>query len=105
MVRLPARPLAGIGVVSLALLGFVILLAYPNLPSIEALNEVTAEDPVARLHRRRLLIGSSAKTPFGRQHRGVPSLMKTGHPRGRDERFTSIRGRLHGVLRAAYSNW
>src|SRR6267143_1670350 len=31
----PVLALAGMGVVSLALLGFVILLAYPNLPSIE----------------------------------------------------------------------
>ena len=32
----PVLALAGLGVLGLALAGFVILLAYPNLPSIEA---------------------------------------------------------------------
>jgi len=35
----PVLALAGVGVLGLALAGFVILLAYPNLPSIEALTE------------------------------------------------------------------
>jgi len=62
----PALALAGIGVVSLALLGFVILLAYPNLPSIEALTEYS-EDPAARLHCRRPAdtTGLSPNSPIG----------------------------------------
>src|SRR2546427_2579411 len=38
--------LAGVVVLSLALAGFVILLAYPNLPSIEALTEYQPKIPL-----------------------------------------------------------
>src|SRR5258708_5141363 len=73
----PALALAGIGVVSLALLGFVILLAYPNLPSIEALTEYQPRIPLRVYTADGLLIGE-----FGEERRSVvsieevPSLMK-----------------------------
>jgi len=106
MVRpFPALALAGIGIVSLALLGFVIPWR-THLPSIEALTEVPAEDPVARLHRHGLLIrGVRRRAPFGRQHRGGPSLMKQAILAAEDEALLPHTGvDYHGVLRAAYSN-
>jgi len=42
----PALALAGLGVAGLALTGFVVLVAYPNLPSIEALTEYQPKIPL-----------------------------------------------------------
>src|SRR6266853_721440 len=102
----PALALAGIGVVSLALLGFVILLAYPNLPSIEALTEYQPKIPLRVYTADGLLIGE-----FGEERRSVvnieevPSLMKQAILAAEDERFYQHTGvDYHGVLRAAYSN-
>src|SRR5712672_907838 len=102
----PALALAGIGVVSLALLGFVILLAYPNLPSIEALTQYQPKIPLRVYTADGLLIGE-----FGEERRSVvsieevPSLMKQAILAAEDERFYQHTGvDYHGVLRAAYSN-
>src|SRR5258708_25535289 len=102
----PALALAGIGVVSLALLGFVILLAYPNLPSIEALTEYQPKIPLRVYTADGLLIGE-----FGEERRSVvsieevPSLMKQAILAAEDERFSQHTGvDYHGVLRAAYSH-
>src|SRR5258707_1264983 len=64
----PALALAGLGVVSLALLGFVILLAYPNLPSIEALTAYQPKIPLRVYTADGLLIGefgAAAQVYFG----------------------------------------
>src|SRR5258708_31965587 len=102
----PALALAGLGVVSLALLGFVILLAYPNLPSIEALTAYQPKIPLRVYTADGLLIGE-----FGEERRSlvsieeVPSLMKQAILAAEDERFYQHTGvDYHGQLRAAYSN-
>src|SRR5881409_666983 len=102
----PVLALAGMGVVSLALLGFVILLAYPNLPSIEALTEYQPKIPLRVYTADGLLIGE-----FGEERRSVvrmeevPALMKQAILAAEDERFYQHTGvDYQGVLRAAYSN-
>src|SRR5438445_235417 len=102
----PVLALAGMGVVSLALLGFVILLAYPNLPSIEALTEYQPKIPLRVYTADGLLIGE-----FGEERRSVvsieevPALMKQAILAAEDERFYQHTGvDYHGVLRAAYSS-
>src|ERR1700716_4336105 len=102
----PVLALTGMGVVSLALLGFVILLAYPNLPSIEALTEYQPKIPLRVYTADGLLIGE-----FGEERRSVvsieevPALMKQAILAAEDERFYQHTGvEYHGALRAAYSN-
>src|SRR5260221_5311506 len=102
----PALALAGLGVVSLALLGFVILLAYPNLPSIEALTAYQPKIPLRVYNADGLLIGE-----FGEERRCLvsieedPSLMEHAILAAEDERFYQHTGDdYHGGLRAAYSN-
>src|SRR5437762_3467209 len=73
----PVLALAGVGVLGLALAGFVILLAYPNLPSIEALTEYQPKIPLRVYTADGVLIGE-----FGEERRSVvsieevPALMK-----------------------------
>src|SRR6266704_1730696 len=89
----PVLALAGVGVLSLALAGFVILLAYPNLPSIEALTEYQPKIPLRVYTADGLLIEE------------VPALMKQAILAAEDERFYQHTGvDYYGVLRAAYSN-
>src|SRR5439155_24068 len=102
----PVLALAGVVVLSLALAGFVILLAYPNLPSIEALTEYQPKIPLRVYTADGVLIGE-----FGEERRSVvsieevPSLMKQAILAAEDERFYQHTGvDYHGVLRAAYSN-
>jgi penicillin-binding protein 1A len=102
----PALALAGLGVASLALGGFVILLAYPNLPSIEALTEYQPKIPLRVYTSDGVLIGE-----FGEERRSVvrmeevPALMKQAILAAEDERFYQHTGvDYQGVLRAAYSN-
>ena len=102
----PVLALAGLGVVSLALGGFVILLAYPNLPSIEALTEYQPKIPLRVYTADGVLIGE-----FGEERRSVvrmdevPALMKQAILAAEDERFYQHTGvDYQGVLRAAYSN-
>src|SRR6266511_106628 len=103
----PVLALAGLGVVSLALGGFVILLAYPNLPSIEALTEYQPKIPLRVYTSDGVLIGE-----FGEERRSVvrmeevPALMKQAILAAEDERFYQHTGvDYQGVLRAAYSIW
>src|SRR5256712_10637459 len=102
----PVLTLAGLGVVGLALGGFVILLAYPNLPSIEALTEYQPKIPLRVYTSDGVLIGE-----FGEERRSVvrmeevPALMKQAILAAEDERFYQHTGvDYQGVLRAAYSN-
>src|SRR5438093_4432960 len=102
----PVLTLAGLGVLGLALGGFVILLAYPNLPSIEALTEYQPKIPLRVYTSDGVLIGE-----FGEERRSVvrmeevPALMKQAILAAEDERFYQHTGvDYHGVLRAAYSN-
>src|SRR6266540_3602751 len=102
----PVLALAGLAVLGLALAGFVILLAYPNLPSIEALTEYQPKIPLRVYTADGVLIGE-----FGEERRSVvrmeevPDLMKQAILAAEDERFYQHTGvDYHGVLRAAYSN-
>src|SRR5947208_14132557 len=102
----PVLALAGLAVLGLALVGFVILLAYPNLPSIEALTEYQPKIPLRVYTADGVLIGE-----FGEERRSVvsieevPALMKQAILAAEDERFYQHTGvDYHGVLRAAYSN-
>src|SRR5256886_3157281 len=84
----PVLALAGVGVLGLALAGFVILLAYPNLPSIEALTEYQPKIPLRVYTADGVLIGE-----FGEERRSVvsieevPALMKQAILAAEDERF------------------
>src|SRR5882672_5889535 len=84
----PALALAGMGVVGLALAGFVVLVAYPNLPSIEALTEYQPKIPLRVYTADGVQIGE-----FGEERRSVvgiedvPDLMKQAILAAEDERF------------------
>jgi len=106
MVCLPVLALAGLGVAGVALAGFVVLVAYPNLPSIEALTAYQPKIPLRVYTSDGVLIGE-----FGEERRSlvsieeVPELMKQAILAAEDERFYQHTGvDYHGVLRAAYSN-
>jgi len=101
-----ALVLAGVGVVGFALAGFAVLLAYPNLPSIEALTEYQPKIPLRVYTADGVLIGE-----FGEERRSlvrldeVPALMKQAILAAEDERFYQHTGvDYQGVLRAAYAN-
>jgi len=84
----PALALAGLGVAGMALAGFVVLVAYPNLPSIEALTEYQPKIPLRVYTADGVLIGE-----FGEERRSlvtideVPELMKKAILAAEDERF------------------
>jgi len=89
-----------------AIAGFVLLLAYPNLPSIEALTDYQPKIPLRIYTADGVLIGE-----FGEERRSlvriddVPAVMKNAILAAEDERFYQHTGVDYvGVLRAAYSN-
>jgi penicillin-binding protein 1A len=102
----PILLLAGVGVMAVAITGFVLLLAYPNLPSIEALTDYQPKIPLRVYTAEGVLIGE-----FGEERRSlvriedVPVVMKNAILAAEDERFYQHTGVDYvGVLRAAYSN-
>src|SRR5499433_1644750 len=102
----PALALAGLGVAGLALAGFVVLVAYPNLPSIEALTEYQPKIPLRIYTADGVLIGE-----FGEERRAfvavgeVPTSLKNAIIAAEDERFYQHPGIDYvGVMRAAYTN-
>ncbi len=102
----PALALAGLAVLGLALAGFIVLLAYPNLPSIEALTAYHPKIPLRVYTADGVLIGE-----FGEERRSlvrmdeVPALMKQAILAAEDERFYQHTGvDYQGVVRAAYAN-
>jgi len=102
----PALLLAGLLVMGVAVAGFSLLLAYPNLPSIEALNDYQPKIPLRVYTADGFLIGE-----FGEERRSVvridsvPALLKNAIIAAEDERFYQHAGVDYvGVLRAAYSN-
>src|SRR5262244_3562367 len=82
----PVLALAGLGVTGVALAGFVILVAYPNLPSIEALTQYQPKIPLRVYTSDGVLIGE-----FGEERRSVvsiedvPGLMKNAILAAEDE--------------------
>ena len=103
---LPFALLTGLAVVGAALAGFVVLLAYPNLPSIEVLTDYQPKVPLRVYTADGALIGE-----FGEERRAVvridevPAVMKQAIIAAEDERFYHHQGVDYvGVIRAAYSN-
>jgi penicillin-binding protein 1A len=102
----PAAVLAGLGLMAAAVLAFMLLLAYPNLPSIEALTDYRPKIPLRVYTSDGVLIGE-----FGEERRSivkiqdVPPMLKNAILAAEDERFYHHTGVDYvGVMRAAYSN-
>ena len=102
----PALVLAGLVLMGLAVAGFAVLIAYPQLPSIDALSDYQPKVPLRIYTADGALIGE-----FGEERRSVvrinavPLLLKHAIIAAEDERFYAHSGVDYlGVLRAAYSN-
>ena len=102
----PFALLAGLAALGAAVGAFVLLLLYPNLPSIDALTDYQPKIPLRIYSADGVLIGE-----FGEERRAVvkiaevPALMKQAILAAEDERFYQHAGvDTLGVLRAAYSN-
>lgn len=110
MLRWIAYPilfLAGLALIGVALLGIVVVLAYPQLPSIEVLTDYQPKIPLRVYTADGHLIGE-----FGEERRAlvrigeVPQVMKQAILAAEDERFYQHPGvDTLGVLRAAYANF
>src|SRR2546423_12480471 len=102
----PLALLAGSVAAVLLVLGLVVVLAYPNLPSLEALTAYQPKVPVRIYTAEGILIGE-----FGEERRAVvaiadvPAQLKNAIIAAEDERFYQHPGIDYvGVLRAAYAN-
>ena len=102
----PAALIAGLAGMGVAVAAFVLLLAYPQLPSIESLTDYKPKIPLRVYTSDGVLIGE-----FGEERRSlvriaeVPALMKSAILAAEDERFYQHTGVDYmGVVRAAYSN-
>lgn len=105
-ILLPIGLLAGAAIASLALLGIVLVLAYPRLPSIDVLTDYRPKIPLRIFTADGHLIGE-----FGEERRhfvriqDVPEPMKQAILAAEDERFYQHPGiDTMGILRAAYAN-
>lgn len=103
----PALLLVGIALIGLSLLAIIIVLAYPQLPSLETLTDYQPKIPLRVYTADGYLIGE-----FGEERRAliriqdVPSIMKQAILAAEDERFYQHPGvDVQGVLRAAYANF
>ena len=106
LIAFPVLLLAGLGVIAGALLGLMVLLAYPSLPTLEVLTDYRPKIPLRVYSSEGILIGE-----FGEERRAVvaigevPEIMKQAILAAEDERFYQHTGvDYQGVLRAAYSN-
>jgi penicillin-binding protein 1A len=102
----PLILLAGSVAAGACLVGLVVALAYPNLPSLEALTDYQPKIPLRVYTMDGALIGE-----FGEERRSlvsireVPEQMKQAILAAEDERFYQHAGIDYmGVLRAAYAN-
>jgi penicillin-binding protein 1A len=105
-VTLPLGILLAVLVAGLLTAGLVIALAYPNLPSLQALTEYQPKIPLRIYTAEGVLIGE-----FGEERRAVvaigevPEALKNAIIAAEDERFYEHAGIDYvGVLRAAYAN-
>ncbi len=103
---LPLALLVGGLLVAIALLGILVILAYPRLPSLETLTDYRPKIPLRVFTADGYLIGE-----FGEERRNlvpigeVPDTMKQAILAAEDERFYQHSGvDSLGILRAAYSN-
>src|ERR1043165_5364607 len=102
----PLAVLAGLAAVGILAVGLVIALAYPNLPTLEALTEYQPKIPLRIYTAEGVLIGE-----LGEERRAVvsiadvPAQLKQAIIAAEDERFYQHPGIDYiGVLRAAYAN-
>ena len=102
----PLVLVGGFALTCLLLLALVIALAYPNLPSLQALTEYQPKIPLRIYTAEGIQIGE-----FGEERRAVvaiadvPEALKTAIIAAEDERFYEHAGIDYiGVLRAAYAN-
>ncbi len=103
----PVLFLAGLALIGIALLAIIVVLAYPQLPSIEVLTDYRPKIPLRIYTADGHLIGE-----FGEERRAlvriqeVPLTMKQAILAAEDERFYQHPGvDTLGVLRAAYANF
>jgi penicillin-binding protein 1A len=103
---LPLAAAAGLVVACLLIAALVVALAYPNLPSLQALTEYQPKIPLRIYTAEGVLIGE-----FGEERRAivaigdVPEELKNAIIAAEDERFYEHAGIDYvGVLRAAYAN-
>src|SRR5437868_14243519 len=102
----PLALLAGLAAAGILVLGLLVALAYPNLPSLQALTEYQPKIPLRVYTADGVLIGE-----FGEERRAfvsiaeVPQELKNAILAAEDERFYQHAGIDYvGVLRAAYTN-
>ena len=103
----PIFLVVGVALATAALLGITVILAYPQLPSLELLTDYQPKIPLRVFTSDGHLIGE-----FGEERRDlvriaeVPAVMKQAILAAEDERFYQHGGvDTLGVLRAAYSNF
>ncbi len=102
----PLALLAGIAAIGACAVGLVIVLAWPNLPSLEVLTDYQPKIPLRVYSAEGVLIGE-----FGEERRAivkigeVPTTLKRAILAAEDDRFYEHPGiDYQGVLRAAISN-
>ena len=105
-VAFPVAVLAGLMAAAFLVLGLVVVLAYPNLPELNALTAYQPKVPLRIYTAEGVLIGE-----FGEERRAVVSIadvppqLKQAIIAAEDERFYQHPGIDYiGVLRAAYAN-
>lgn len=102
----PVLFIAGLAAMVIAMAAVVLILTYPNLPSLEILTDYRPKIPLRVYTAEGQLIGE-----FGEEHRevvrfqDVPDVMKQAILAAEDERFYQHRGvDVLGIARAALSN-
>ena len=102
----PLALLAGLATIGVCAIGLVIVLAWPNLPSLEVLTDYQPKIPLRIYTAEGVLIGE-----FGEERRAVvkiseiPEVLKRSILAAEDERFYQHAGiDYQGVMRAAISN-
>ena len=102
----PLALLLGLAIIGIGLLGIIVVLAYPQLPSLDVLTNYQPKIPLRIYTSDGYLIGE-----FGEERRSVvkignvPEIMKHAILAAEDERFYQHPGiDTVGVLRAGYSN-
>jgi penicillin-binding protein 1A len=105
-IAFPLALLAGLAAAGALVLGLLVVLAYPNLPSLQALTDYQPKIPLRVYTAEGTLIGE-----FGEERRAVismaevPPQLKNAILAAEDERFYQHAGIDYiGVLRAAYAN-
>ncbi len=106
-IAFPFALIAGLAAIGLVLGVFVLLIAYPNMPSIDAVTDYRPKVPLRVYTADGTLIGE-----FGEERRSVvaiadvPKSLKDAILAAEDERFYQHQGvDFVGVARAAYSNF